>query len=283
MAEKPAQWQLEVLQEGSIDSLRPESAFSLRGKTAIVTGAAGGIGSWLAAGLAAAGASVVLTDVSAQALEPVHRLFEQSGVPSIAVALDLGAAETPDALVAAAVAAFGSVDILINCAAINKRTPIDDVTPEGFDRIIDIDLRAPYFLAQSVARQMISQGTPGSIINIGSINVAIGLEGVSVYGAAKAALSQLTKVMTVEWAHHGIRANCVSPGFMLTPLSQALWTSETQSAWLLDRVPLKRPGMPSELVGACVFLSSNAAGYISGQTLFVDGGFLAGSRWNGDI
>lgn len=272
-------WELEPLTAGHVASLRPDELLSLTGRAAIVTGAAGGIGSWLAAGLAAAGAQVVLTDVTEEALAPVRTTLEEAGAVVVAVPADLGSDETPDRLVAASVEAFGSVDVLVNCAAINRRTALTEVGAEEFDRIIDIDLRSPYFLAQAAAKQMIEQGTGGSIVNIGSINVAIGLEGVSVYGAAKAALSQLTKVMTVEWAHQGIRSNCLSPGFMLTPLSQPVWASEAKRGWMMDRIPMQRPGMPADLVSSCVLLASDAGRYISGQTLFVDGGFLAGSRW----
>lgn len=280
MSTAPDTWELKPLTAARLDDLRPERAFSLDGKVAIVTGAAGGIGSWLAAGLAAAGAKLVLTDISSASLEPVSALLEEAGAIVEIAPADLGSAPAIDALVAHSVERFGGVDILINCAAINSREPIVDVSRESYDKIMDIDLRAPYFLAQRVAQQMIEQKRPGSIVNIGSINVAIGLEGVSVYGAAKAALSQLTKVMTVEWAHHGIRSNCLSPGFMLTPLSEPVWASESKRRWMMDRIPLRRPGMPHELVGACVLLASDAGSLISGQTLYLDGGFLAGSRWS---
>jgi NAD(P)-dependent dehydrogenase (short-subunit alcohol dehydrogenase family) len=261
----------------SIEALRPATAFSLSGKAAIVTGAGGGIGSWLATGLAAAGANVLLTDVSEEALRPVQQLLEGAG--SIAVTADLLSPDTPDRLVNSCVEHFGSLDVLVNCAAINRRTPMLDVTEEMFDQIIGVDLRSPYFLAQRAAKQMIGQSRGGSILNIGSINVAIGLEGVSLYGAAKAGLGQLTKVMTVEWSQHGIRANCVSPGFMLTSLSAPVWANDAQRRWMMDRVPLRRPGLPHELVGLCVLLASDAGSFISGQTIYVDGGFLAGSRW----
>lgn len=275
-------WQLDELGPESLRALQPDRALSLEGRVAIVTGAGGGIGSWLAAGLAVAGADVLLTDLSATALEPVLALLRDAGARAGAVPVDLGARDAPERIVAACVRELGGVDVLVNCAAINRRTPICDVTADAFDLIVGMDLRAPYFLAARAAQRMVEQGRGGAIVNVGSINVAVGLEDVSVYGAAKAALSQLTKVMTVEWSQHGIRANCLSPGFMLTPLSQPVWDDESRRRWMLDRVPLRRPGLPRELVGACVLLASDAGSFISGQTLFVDGGFLAGSRWSED-
>lgn len=270
------------LDEVAVGALAPTALFDLTGRVAIVTGAAGEIGGWLAAGLGSAGARLVVTDVAEPGLEAAARLLGGAGLECLSVAADLAETKSGDEVVAAALRRFGRVDVLVNCAAVNRREPILDVTPENYDRIVAVDLRAPYFLAQAAARAMIDARRGGSIVNIGSINVAVGLQDVSVYGHAKAALAQLTKVMAVEWTAYGIRANCLAPGMMLTRLSAAVWDDEHRAAWMLDRIPARRPGLPRELVGLCLLLASDAGSYLNGQTIFVDGGFLAGSPWNAE-
>jgi NAD(P)-dependent dehydrogenase (short-subunit alcohol dehydrogenase family) len=126
---------------------------------------------------------------------------------------------------------------------------------------------------------MIAQGAGGAIISISSLNVAYALEHVSVYGATKAGISQLTRHMALEWAEHGIRVNAIAPGFMDTPLAEPIWANPETSRWIHNRVPMERPGQPSELVGACLLLASDAGSFLTGQTLIVDGGAQAGGRW----
>jgi NAD(P)-dependent dehydrogenase (short-subunit alcohol dehydrogenase family) len=156
--------------------------------------------------------------------------------------------------------------------------PILEMDRETWDLITTIDLKAPYFLSQSAARVMRERGG-GSIVNITSINFTYGLEHISVYGPAKAGLSQLTRVMALEWTQHGIRANAIAPGYMDTPLAAPIWADSDISRWIFNRVPMNRPGQPSELVGMCQLLASDAGSFITGQTFIVDGGFMAGGRW----
>jgi NAD(P)-dependent dehydrogenase (short-subunit alcohol dehydrogenase family) len=261
-----------------IHSLEPVALHSLGGKVAVVTGAAGGIGRWLAAGLGAAGAAVVVTDVDAGGLDAVARVIAGTGIETEQLVVDLGAADAPELIVAGAVERFGRLDVLVNNAAVNRRMPIFEMDPGTFDRIMAIDLRVPYFLSQRAAREMKRQGG-GSIVNISSINVFYGLEQISVYGPAKAGLSQLTRVMALEWSQYGIRANAIAPGFMDTPLAAPIWADPERRRWILNRVPAGRPGHPAELVGTCVLLASDAGSFITGQTICVDGGALAGGRW----
>lgn len=263
----------------SVAALAPACAFSLGGRVALVTGAAGGIGSWLVAGLGAAGATVVATDVDAQRLDDACALAQASGVDAHSIAADLRDADAPEQLVAATVERFGSLDVLVNCAGINRREPLLEVTRESYDVILDVDLRVPYFLSQAAARRMLGQPNGGAIVNIGSATSAYALENVSVYGAAKAALTQLTQSMALEWSEHGIRVNCITPGFFDTPLAKPIWESPTTRQWILNRVPAARPGRPDELVGALQLLASDAASFITGQTIVVDGGFFAGGKW----
>jgi NAD(P)-dependent dehydrogenase (short-subunit alcohol dehydrogenase family) len=262
----------------SIRALAPAAHFSLAGRVAVVTGAGGGLGRWLAAGLGAAGAAVVVTDLDGQAVEAVCGTLSAAGVECVGIALDLRDEDAPERIVAAAVERLGRLDVLVNNAAVNRRMPILEMDRETFDSIMDVDLRLPYFLSQAAARAMRDAGG-GSIVNISSLNFAYGLEHISVYGPAKAGLSQLTRVMALEWAAYGIRANAIAPGYMDTPLAAPIWADPDVSRWILNRVPFERAGRPDELVGTCQLLASDAGSFITGQTFVVDGGFMAGGRW----
>ena len=267
-----------TLDSDAIGALEPARAFSLEGKTAIVTGAGGGIGRWLAAGLGAAGASVLVTDLDEGALEDCAETLAAAQLEVSAFACDLGEADAAQGIVDAAVERFGGVDVLVNNAAVNRRLPIDEMDAETWDLITTIDLKVPYFLSQAAARDMRERGG-GSIVSISSINFTYGLEQISVYGPAKAGLSQLTRVMALEWTQHGIRANAIAPGYMDTPLAEPIWANADISRWIFNRVPMDRPGQPRELVGMCQLLASDAGSFITGQTFIVDGGFMAGGRW----
>jgi NAD(P)-dependent dehydrogenase (short-subunit alcohol dehydrogenase family) len=266
------------LDADAIAALAPAGLFSLAGRAAVVTGAAGGIGRWLAAGLGAAGARVLLHDLTEDALAPVAAALEEGGIECATVLADLAADGAPDAIVAAALERFGRLDVLVNCAAVNRRKPTLDVTTEDWDAVMALDLRAPFFVAQAAARAMRDAGRGGAIVNVGSVNARFALEHIAVYGPAKAGLAQVTRVMAVEWAPWGIRVNCLEPGFMETPLAAPIWKTDT-ARWLLNRIPFERPGQPRELVGLCLLLCSDAGSYISGQSLAADGAFLAGGRW----
>ncbi len=263
----------------TVRGISPTELFSLEGSVAIVTGAAGGIGRWLAAGLGAAGASVLVTDVDEAALNELVATLGEAGIDAAALVEDLGDPDATDAIVHEATKRFGAVHVLVNNAAVNKRLPVLEMDGETWDRIVGINLRAPYFLAQRAAREMIAQGAGGAIISISSLNVAYALEHVAVYGATKAGISQLTRHMALEWAEHGIRVNAIAPGFMDTPLAAPIWANPEMSRWIHNRVPMERPGQPAELIGACLLLASDAGSFLTGQTLIVDGGALAGGRW----
>jgi NAD(P)-dependent dehydrogenase (short-subunit alcohol dehydrogenase family) len=273
-------WTLRELEPQSMARLRPDALFSLRNKVAIVTGAGGGLGAWLSAGLASAGAQVLLTDHPRSSTAEAASLLRQSGATVHEFACDLLESDAPEQIVAAAMAAFGRIDIVVNNAGTNRREPIFDVSREHWELIHTIDLRVPYELSRGAAKVMAKAGTGGSIVHIGSLNNAIGLEGVSVYGAHKAALCQVAKSMAVEWARHRIRVNALCPGFMLTPLSKPLWDDPQRGGWILDRSLLRRPGYPDELIGALLLLASDAGSFITGQTMYVEGGWLAGTPWS---
>ena len=263
----------------TIRGLSPPELFSLDGSVAIVTGAAGGIGRWLAAGLGSAGASVLATDVEEEALNEIVSTLGEAEIDATALAVDLADGEAPDTIVAETTKRFGAVHVLVNNAAVNKRMPVLEMDGETWDRIVGINLRTPYFLSQRAAREMIAQGVGGAIISISSLNVVYALEHVAVYGATKAGISQLTRHMALEWAEHGIRVNAIAPGFMDTPLAEPIWSDPETSRWIHNRVPMERPGHPSELIGACLLLASEAGSFLTGQTMIVDGGAQAGGRW----
>lgn len=268
-----------ALDREAVEALTPASLFRLDGRVAIVTGAAGGLGRWFAAGLGAAGASVLATDLREEPLDELVALLADGGVPAASIAVDLVDDDAPERIVEAAVERLGGVHVLVNNAAVNRRMPILEMDRESWDWIMRVDLRVPYFLAQASARRMIEQGSGGAIVSVSSLNALYALEQISVYGPAKAGLSQLTKVMALEWAEHGIRANAIAPGFMDTPLAAPIWADREMSRWILNRVPAERPGLPHELVGACLLLASDAGSFLTGQTLHVDGGASAGGRW----
>jgi NAD(P)-dependent dehydrogenase (short-subunit alcohol dehydrogenase family) len=252
--------------------------FSLEAKAVLLTGASGGIGRSLACGLAQAGAMIAAHGRDQKKLEETCTDIEKIGGRAVPLTAELSDVERCRKLVKDVHRALGRLDVLINCAATNRRKPISEVTPDDFDTIVAVNLRSIYFLSQAAYPIMRDQGG-GKIIHIGSINIFYGLDTVSVYGLTKGGLAQLTKVMAVEWAEDNIQVNCVTPGVFLTPLSKPLWDDPDKAKWFVNRIPARRPGDPDELVGITILLASDGSSYISGQNVVVDGGFLAGGSW----
>lgn len=262
-----------------LERLAPARLFSLEGRVAIVTGAAGGIGRWLAAGFGLAGAKVLVTDRDPDPSCGIAKALESVGIEVRPVCVDLDDESSPQRIVDGALEAWGRVDILVNNARIHRRIAMLEVTRDMLEHVWKVDYIRCYELSQIAARHMIDQGG-GSIIHVGSINNVVGLEDVSLMGPAKAALTQLAKAMTVEFAHRGVRTNVLAPGFLDTPMNVTHWTHRTRGQWILDHTPMSRPGHPAEVVGAALLLASDAGSFISGQTIYVDGGFTSGSRWD---
>ena len=259
-----------------------ETIFSLNGKVILLTGAAGGIGEVFARGLAAAGGAVVMCDINIQRCEEVASEINREGKSAKAYELDIANNASIKKCVAEVLVDFGKIDVLINCAGVNKREGFLDVEEETYDRLMGINLKGVFQLSQEVVKHMITR-KQGNIINICSHNDEGMLGGCSVYGAAKSGLRALTRSMAVEWAKHGIRANALSPGHIITPLTTVTWEHPTRSVYLRDRIAMQRPGKPEELVGICIMLASDASGYMSGQAYHVDGGCLCGgSPWDFD-
>jgi NAD(P)-dependent dehydrogenase (short-subunit alcohol dehydrogenase family) len=262
-----------------LDRLTPGRLFSLENRVAVITGAAGGIGRWLSAAFGLAGAKVLATDLE---LDPTARMcaaLVARGIEAHALAADLADEDAAERIVQATLDRFGRLDILVNNAGINKRIPIVEVDRNTLEHHWKVDYIRCYELSQAAARVMIQQGG-GCIIHISSLNNHVGLEDVSLVGPAKAALSQLAKVQSIEWARFGIRTNALAPGFMATPMNATHWAHPTRAPWIMDRTPMCRPGHPAELCGTALLLASDAGSFMTGQTIYVDGGFCAGSRWN---
>ncbi|MEN9934457.1 MAG: Gluconate 5-dehydrogenase [Chloroflexota bacterium] len=252
--------------------------FGLAGRVALITGASGDIGGAVADGLAEAGAVVALSGRSAERLERARERIVAAGGEAHVFPADLHQPKAPADLVRVVAERLGRIDILVNCAGMNRRQPIAEVTPENYDAIMTANLRSAFFLSQAAQPHMVRNGG-GKIINIGSLTVNVGLADVSVYGMTKSALAQLTRTMAVEWAPHNIQVNCLSPGFIATELTAPLFANERRRGWIMARIPTGRPGRPADLVGMAIFMASPASDYMTGQNVYVDGGFTAGSSW----
>ncbi|MBZ4665641.1 glucose 1-dehydrogenase [Mahella sp.] len=256
-----------------------EKLFSLEGKIILLTGAAGGIGSALAKGLADAGGDMVLCDIAEERLSEVENDIKSKGNKAKSYKLDLLNMDSIKDCVRAVIKDYGKIDVLINCAGINKREGFLDVDEATYDRIMNINLKGLFFLTQEVVKHMIKKHS-GNIINISSHNAVGMLGGCSVYGASKSGVAALTRSMAIEWAKHGIRANAIAPGHILTPLTTETWEHPERSRYLKERISMERPGNPEELIGVAVMLASDASSYMTGTMIHVDGGCLAGgSPW----
>jgi NAD(P)-dependent dehydrogenase (short-subunit alcohol dehydrogenase family) len=252
------------------------SIFDLTGRVAMVTGASRGLGQTFARALARAGADVAITSRSLASLASCSREIEAQERRAVPIELDVRDEASIRRAVETAVGAFGRVDILVNNAGCNVRKRAADITWEDWNLVLDTNLRGPFFLAQAVARHMIPRGS-GRIINIGSVTSVFGYAGLGPYGASRGGIRQLTMSLADDWGRHGITVNCLAPGWFKTAQNATLYEDRAWVDYIVDRIPLKRPGRPDDLEGAVVFLASDASAYITGQTLLVDGGITTGA------
>jgi len=249
--------------------------FDLEGKVAIVTGAGRGIGKAIALSLAEAGADVGLISRTLSELEVVAEEIKSLGRRSGAVAADLTATDGIQSVVEELRGKLGGVDILVNNAGINIPQEALDVTVEAWDQIMDINLKAGFFLSQAVGRVMIDQGRGGRIINISSQTGTVALIKRSAYCASKAGLDLVTKVLALEWASHGILVNGVAPTFIETELSKGFLADPQFREYALAKNLLKKLGKPEDVVGAVIYLASPASSLVTGHVLMVDAGWTA--------
>jgi NAD(P)-dependent dehydrogenase (short-subunit alcohol dehydrogenase family) len=249
--------------------------FSLEGKTALVTGASRGIGAGLAIAIAQAGADVVVAARSSAALEEVARAVRAVGRRSLAVPADVTVADDVNRMVASAIAELGRIDILINNAGGPLfNAPFLDVRPEGWDRLIALNLTSVANCCRAVGRHMVDRGS-GSIINSGSPGVLRPWPAIGAYSAAKAAVLNLTRVLAQEWGSSGVRVNMISPGWVETDLNEAFTSNSCASAQIREDVPLGRWGQTPDIIGAVIWLSSDAAAYVTGAHIPIDGGLTS--------
>ncbi len=248
--------------------------FDLAGRTALVTGSSRGLGRAIAEGLAAAGAAVVLNGVDAGRLSSCAAHLRAAGYRVHEAGFDV----TDEAAVAAAFDRLDrdgiAIDILVNNAGIQLRKPMVELATEEWRRVMEVNLTSAFVVGREAARRMIGRGQ-GKLINIGSLTSELARATIAPYTVAKGGIKMLTRAMAAEWAQHGIQANAIGPGYMLTEMNQALVNDPGFDAWVRGRTPARRWGRPEELVGAAVFLASTASDYVNGQIIYVDGGMLA--------
>jgi NAD(P)-dependent dehydrogenase (short-subunit alcohol dehydrogenase family) len=248
--------------------------FDLSGHTALVTGGNSGIGLAMARALGLAGAALVLAARRAAELAAAAEAFRAENIAAETIVADLGCADGPDGAVDAARRLAPRIDILINAAGINLRRPFADVSTQEFDRHLAIHLRAPFRLTQLLAPAMAERGW-GRIINMASLQSRRAFADSAPYGAAKGGIVQLTRAIAEHWSRHGITCNAIAPGFFPTDLTVPVFGNPERAAQCAAQTAIGRNGELEDLYGAVVFLSSDASSYITGQTLFVDGGFSA--------
>lgn len=249
---------------------------SLAGQTAIVTGAARGIGAACARAFAEHGARVVLADVlEDECAATAGEIAADTGEPTLAVRADVSREQDCAAVLEACLDRFGQCDILLSNAGIIAPGSILDGTVEDFDRVIAVNLRGPFLLGRLVARHMVERGIKGTIINMSSTNSVVAIPDQLPYAASKGGIQQLTRVMAMALAPHDIRVNAIGPGTILTEMAKVTMNDERARRTIMSRTPLGRPGDPSEVASVAVFLASDYASYLTGETIFPDGGRLS--------
>jgi NAD(P)-dependent dehydrogenase (short-subunit alcohol dehydrogenase family) len=248
--------------------------FSLAGKAAVVIGGTSGIGRALSLGLADAGADVIASARRPELVEETAAEIERRGRQTLRLSSDLRSRASLERLLAASLQRFGKVDILVNCAAKTKRTPTLTMPEEEWADILDTNLTGTLRACQIFGKHMLDRGY-GRIVNIASLNSYVAFHEVAAYAASKAGVASLTRSLSVEWSKRGVTVNAIVPGVFRTPMNTELLDNTPRGRELLIRTPMGRFGKTEELVGAAVYLASDASSFVTGQTLVVDGGFLS--------
>ncbi len=252
-------------------SLPRTPSFRLDGRRALVAGASSGIGEGCAVALAEAGAEVTLVARSADKLETLARAMEAAGMSAQTLPLDI----TDVAVTEAAVAAHGPFDILVNSAGFARHAPATETTLDDYNAVADLNIRAAFFLTRTVAKGLLEAGEPGSLVNISSQMAHVGGPDRAVYCATKFAVEGFTKAMAIEWGPKGIRINTICPTFIRTPLTEPTFADPDKIAWIEQKIKLGRTGRVEDIMGAVVYLASDASALVTGTSILVDGGWTA--------
>lgn len=255
-----------------------EDLFSIAGQVALFSGASRGIGRAMAAAFAERGANVIITGRNEETLIPASEELSSGETMVTPVVCDVADPASIRRCVDIVMTEFNRIDTLVNVAGVNKRQAVESYTPEEYDFILDINLRGAFMMSQEVGRRMIEQKS-GSQINIDSLNTYAPLKGVIPYAMSKAGMKMMTRGMALEWGQHGVRVNSIAPGFTLTDLTRKLWSDPKMQKWGKENTPLERLAEVEDMVGSAIFLASKASAYMTGQTLYVDGGISAGISW----
>ncbi|UKV13623.1 SDR family oxidoreductase [Thalassospiraceae bacterium SW-3-3] len=248
--------------------------FSLAGKTALITGSSRGLGRAFAEGLAAAGATVILNGTNSERLSQACKEMSDVGMKVDMSLFDV----TDEAAIKAAFDRFDAagtqIDILINNAGIQFRKPMLELDTADWQRVIDTNLTSAFMIGREAAKRMVKRGQ-GKIVNIGSLTSELARATVAPYTVAKGGIKMLTKAMAAEWGEHGLQANAIGPGYMLTDMNAALTSNPEFDAWVKARTPARRWGRPDELIGTAIYLCSDASNYVNGQIIYADGGMIS--------
>ena len=256
----------------------PDSLFSVAGQVVLVSGGSRGIGRAIAQGFAQRGATVVITGRDRASLEETASALTTDGSIVHAEVCDVAKTAEIEGAVDRVLTKYNHIDSLINVAGVNRRKPVLDLTEEDYDFIVGVNLKGAFTLSKLVGRHMVERGK-GSQINIASLNTDRPLKNVLPYAISKAGIAHMTRGLALEWGPHGIRVNAIAPGFVLTDLTRKLWSLDSMKDWGEANTPLKRLGQPEDMVGAAIFLASEASSFMTGQVLYIDGGFTCGWAW----
>lgn len=253
-----------------------ENFFDLTGNVAIVTGASRGLGQYFGRALARAGADLVITSRKLESLKAFQAEIEDLGRKAVPVELDVRDYDSIQNMAEAAYGAYNKIDILVNNAGCNIRKPAADVTWEDWDTVVDTNLKGEFFVAQAVAKKMVLNKY-GRIINIGSVTCEFGYADITPYCASRGGVKQMTKSLAADWGKHGITVNCLAPGWFKTEQTKVLYENKEWVEYLVEKIPMQRPGRPDDMDGAVIFLASEASRYVTGQTILIDGGITTGA------
>lgn len=253
--------------------------FSVAGQVVLVSGGSRGIGRAIAEGFAERGATVVITGREQETLEATAREMSSAAKNDVHTQVcDVARSADVRALARRVLESHGRIDTLVNVAGVNRRKPASTVTEEDYDFILDINLKGAFLLSQAVGRHMLERGS-GCQINIASLNSDRPLVNVLPYAISKGGMVNMTRGLATEWGPRGVRVNALAPGFILTDLTKKLWSDPQMQEWGIANTPQRRLGTPQDMVGTAIFLATPAAAFVTGQIIYVDGGYTAGWAW----